>query len=1116
MKYRCFCFLIISMLVTATEMSASKTYIGPKPVDLGLSVLWGDQNIIDTHYSTVYYYWGGGNGITQIGTEEEYPDNICGTKYDVATQLYGDGWRMPTADEFRELCEKCSATCNSQGVTFTAPNGNSIMLPSVGYRQADMPANDYTYYWTGTVGNPGLWNPSFIVKSTDPAIPDQHFRRYAPDAFVFNSAGIKDKDKICNYLFSDEYQCAIRPVKDKTETATAYSVSNNGMLTFYYDNSKDSRSGIKYDVESSFQERPSWAKDSLNIKTVTFDPSFADFSPTSTAFWFSGFNELTSVSGLSNLNTSNVTNMRSMFSGCASLESIDVSSLDTKNVTAMAFMFFECSSLKSIDVTHFNTANCTTMRQMFMRCSALNTLELRSFNTAKVTDMHAMFYECLALRTLNIGTFTTDNVTDMYAMFYKCGALTELDVSGFNTSKVTNMGWMFSKCTGVKKLYLTGFRTDNVTNVKYMFSDCVSLTTIYVNADWNTEKVTDGINMFGSCASLVGGAGTRYTANNSNHGYARLDNGASRPGYFTSLASTAFPSGTKAYAVRNNKTLTFYYDDKISSRSGTKYLIENDYNEANMPRWVLDYNRRTLTKAVFDASFARYRPTCTAFWFFDCPALTSIEGISNLNTSQVTSMAQMFRYCEVLNNLDLRSFDTSNVTDMQCMFCYCFKLSNLNISNFNTAKVTNMSHMFHNCPAESIDVSGFDTHNVTDMSIMFAGCYNLKTLDLKNFNTEKVTDMSWMFLSCEQTNEMDVTSFNTSNVESMYGMFAQCYQLKELNLKSFNTSKVSNIGLMFHLDNNLKTIYAKRNLWSNENVVDNSPVFTNCNSLVGGCGTKFDKGHVDKDYAIIDEGESKPGYLTDVYCAYAVYKDGTLTFYYDDKMQEREGKSYLVAQTLFETAGNVVSIAQYWIWVHENDILHAQFDQSFAEYHIDKYHLRLFDGLSYMKDITGLEYFNIDNTTELYDLFYGCSSLKSLDLSSFNTAHIKYMNRMFKGCSSLRTIYVGNGWSTANLNESGGNQMFESCFQLVGGQGTRYDANQTDDVYAHIDGGLSDPGYLTYKSSEPATGLPETNKKEKGKLSEQLADPVYNLSGQRLLSPLKGINIIRGKKVVIK
>ena len=68
---------------------------------------------------------------------------------------------------------------------------------------------------------------------------------------------------------------------------------------------------------------------------------------------------------------------------------------------------------------------------------------------------------------------------------------------------------------------------------------------------------------------------------------------------------------------------------------------------------------------------------------------------------------------------------------------------------------------------------------------------------------------------------------------------------------------------------------------------------------------------------------------------------------------------------------------------------------------------------------------------------------------------------MFNGCNRLETIYVGKAWSTSSVTYS--NKMFYDCTHLVGGQGTTYNGKYVDAARAHIDGGPSNPGYLTEK-----------------------------------------------------
>lgn len=216
------------------------------------------------------------------------------------------------------------------------------------------------------------------------------------------------------------------------------------------------------------------------------------------------------------------------------------------------------------------------------------------------------------------------------------------------------------------------------------------------------------------------------------------------------------------------------------------------------------------TTAVFDASFANYSPTSTAYWFVNCHNLTSITNIEYLNTANVTKMNEMFAGCEKLTSLDLSHFDTSNVTDMYYMFQYCSALTSLDLSSFNTA-------------------------NVTSMYYMFFGCSALTSLDLSNFNTANVTDMSCMFQYCTSLTSLDLSGFNTANVQTMYSMFSQCSELK--------------------------TIYTG-NEWSTDAIINVEYMFDGCTNLVGGAGTHFDDNHTDHTYAHIDGGTTNPGYFT--------------------------------------------------------------------------------------------------------------------------------------------------------------------------------------------------------------------------------------------------------------
>ena len=221
------------------------------------------------------------------------------------------------------------------------------------------------------------------------------------------------------------------------------------------------------------------------------------------------------------------------------------------------------------------------------------------------------------------------------------------------------------------------------------------------------------------------------------------------------LPQSAQAQEKEAYVVKSkdNKTLTFYYDDQKSSRTGTVWGIEEtrkgDYG--NTPAWSGTWIRpeSNVTTAVFDASFKNYRPQSTEMWFFYFKNLEKIEGLTNLNTSEVTTMREMFRGCHNLTSLDLSNFKTENVKDMSGMFLECQSLTSLDLSNFKTENVKYMGSMFKGCSRlTSLDLSNFKTKNVQDMRKMFYVCNSLQTIYCNNTWTS--VESMQMFLFCEK------------------------------------------------------------------------------------------------------------------------------------------------------------------------------------------------------------------------------------------------------------------------------------------------------------------------------------------------------------------------------
>ena len=518
------------------------------------------------------------------------------------------------------------------------------------------------------------------------------------------------------------------------------------------------------------------------IVHIVFDKSFSTYKPTSLSYFFNRLTKLETITGLEYLNTekvtdmsymfyncvaltsldvtkfntANVKNMGNMFYSCSALTSLDVTKFNTENVANMSYMFYSCSSLKSLDVTHFNTANVKNMTSMFSGCSSLTSLDVTHFNTANVTNMISMFSVCSKLTSLNVTNFNTANVKSMSHMFNSCSALTSLDITNFNTENVTNMSYMFNSCSSLTSLYLTNFNTEKVTNMERMFSDCQALTTIYTSSEFVTTQVSKSSGMFTNCEKLKGEeVWKKYKATDKT--YAKIEGG-----YF----SVGIPMVKYA-----DGTLTFFLASKET-------LGENEYelnSGKNLPGWM----KHTLgiTKVVFDTSFANARPTSCYKWFFWCEKLNQVEGIKNLNTKEVTDMADMFYECRDLSSLDVSGFNTEKVTDMSGMFYECISLKLLDVAKFNTANVKSMSNMFYRCyNLDLLNVTNFNTANVTNMQGMFSGCFALTTIYASDkFVTGQVTDGSNMFSNCinlkgfiDCKNNSDKTDHTYANYKTGY------------------------------------------------------------------------------------------------------------------------------------------------------------------------------------------------------------------------------------------------------------------------------------------------------------------------------------------------------------
>ena len=65
-----------------------------------------------------------------------------------------------------------------------------------------------------------------------------------------------------------------------------------------------------------------------------------------------------------------------------------------------------------------------------------------------------------------------------------------------------------------------------------------------------------------------------------------------------------------------------------------------------------------------------------------------------------------------------------------------------------------------------------------------------------------------------------------------------------------------------------------------------------------------------------------------------------------------------------------------------------------------------------------LSSFNTKNVTNMSCMFYGCSNLTNIDLSSFNTKNVTNMSGMFSYCSNLKKIRITEKYNGKLINKA--------------------------------------------------------------------------------------------------
>ena len=488
-------------------------------------------------------------------------------------------------------------------------------------------------------------------------------------------------------------------------------------------------------------------------------------------------------------------------------------------------------------------ATCTaTGKKEYWQCSVCNKLFSDANATTEITDAASLDIPAKGHKYNSEGTCTVCGVVNhRCALFDNLDGITNVTITdndarypwqmlNLEADGMKNLGFDIPK--GSKGLMSDNYDQESTTSrtvVTFTVEKLILLTFKYLVSSEEDDKAT--ITLDSKTYGTISGIKEIEIKALLSAGKHSLNLSYTKDRMYKKGADRAF-----IYNLKTATTISDYvaqYDDTNTTLTFKKVTDANISDIVNNSVIVDQYNNVkeicttlgnvTIKNIVFDESFKTYAPTSLKDFFKNCTALETISNIENLNTANVTNMTSMFDNCQNLSSLNLSKFNTENVTNMSYMFDNCQNLSSLDLSKFNTAKVTNMCAMF--------------TH-----------CQNLSSLDLSKFNTANVTDMSWMFSDC---------------------------QLSSLDLSNFNTEKVTNMDYMFNGCSDLTTIYASDKFIIAE-FNNGYKMFYGC-KLLKGALPKYDENLTSSDYAnyvngyftklVGKNGEEKIGAVGDILTA---------------------------------------------------------------------------------------------------------------------------------------------------------------------------------------------------------------------------------------------------------
>ena len=176
-----------------------------------------------------------------------------------------------------------------------------------------------------------------------------------------------------------------------------------------------------------------------------------------------------------------------------------------------------------------------------------------------------------------------------------------------------------------------------------------------------------------------------------------------------------------------NQTVTVNYDngsETIQITEGNKWYVHNIPSGKSLKQFVGIYE---ITDTIISAKLVNGIADGLLPYSYGNATLIGCD------ISELTSINDIFYWCNGLTSITVDDLDTSNITKMSQAFFYCNNLKNLDLSTWVTSNVTIMTSMFKGCRSlQVLNISGWDLTKATYTDNMFSECSSLRTIYMRN------------------------------------------------------------------------------------------------------------------------------------------------------------------------------------------------------------------------------------------------------------------------------------------------------------------------------------------------------------------------------------------------